>query len=329
MLRVLFFLYLVFLTLYLALRFSFGDSFWWLSLANTFAPLLFVPLLLSLPFFIVRRGRIGLIWTLNLGLCGVLWFMPGLSAQPPTSSHLGNSLKVVSFNMHDDLLEIENWIVQENPDLILLQEVPAGYARVLLDTLGDSYFMTTQPSHWGNTSLSRYPILSSQDIESVGDSPFQHFTVNVKGQTLSVYNVHLLNPLDKTEPYTLLGKTFRLQYDDRLRNEQLEQLAKLLATDPNPFVAGGDFNMSAHAASKKLLSNVAKDSFKEAGRGWGNTWPRMDVYRRNSNVPLLPLLRLDYVWHSLDLQALKSMVGPALGSDHLPIVSTLELSPVY
>ena len=325
MLRTLSFFYLLLLTSYVLLRSSFGDSFWWLSLANTFAPILFLPLFFSLLFFIFKKGRIGLIWTVNLGLFGIFWFMPNWQASS-TRSEAVYSLKVISFNMHDDPLNIADWIAKEKPDLVLLQEVPAGYAGVL-EQLGN-YYMTAQPSHWGNTSLSRFPILSSVDIET-GDSPFQHLTIDVKGHTLSVYNVHLFNPLEKTKPYTFLGQTFRTRYDDSLRNEQIKQLAEHLATDPYPFIAGGDFNMSAYAANQKVLTQVAQDSFKETGRGWGNTWPKIDVFRKNSSLPIPPLLRLDYIWHSSKIQALSSQVGPALGSDHLPVISTLDLNPIY
>jgi endonuclease/exonuclease/phosphatase family metal-dependent hydrolase len=37
----------------------------------------------------------------------------------------------------------------------------------------------------------------------------------------------------------------------------------------------------------------------------------------------LPLLRIDYIFHSADLATVGARVGPLGGSDHLPIVADL------
>jgi endonuclease/exonuclease/phosphatase (EEP) superfamily protein YafD len=37
----------------------------------------------------------------------------------------------------------------------------------------------------------------------------------------------------------------------------------------------------------------------------------------------LPLVRIDYVFHSADLRAISARVGPSTGSEHLPVVADL------
>ena len=81
MLRIVLYLYLAVLCLYLVLRLVFGDGIWWLSLFNTFAPLLFVPLLAALPLAWLKRWRLGLALTCFLGGVGLLVVWAGSFAK--------------------------------------------------------------------------------------------------------------------------------------------------------------------------------------------------------------------------------------------------------
>jgi len=50
-------LYVLAILGYLVLRGLFGDRFWWLSLVNTFAYGLFLPLIILLPLALLTRGQ--------------------------------------------------------------------------------------------------------------------------------------------------------------------------------------------------------------------------------------------------------------------------------
>ena len=102
-----------------------------------------------------------------------------------------------------------------------------------------------------------------------------------------------------------------MSYNDKERNRDLARLIAFLERETLPFIAGGDFNLSQHSASYEQLAKLAKDSFRERGWGWGNTW------YFDSSFP--PLLRLDYLWRSDDLETVDAQLESRMGSDHLPL----------
>ncbi len=79
--------------------------------------------------------------------------------------------------------------------------------------------------------------------------------------------------------------------------------------------------MSQHAATYGRVAEVMRDAFREAGRGWGNTWPT----ELQSGLPIPLSLRLDYIWHSENFVTQEVRRGPELASDHLPVYAALEL----
>jgi endonuclease/exonuclease/phosphatase family metal-dependent hydrolase len=115
------------------------------------------------------------------------------------------------------------------------------------------------------------------------------------------------------------------RYDDSTRNAEIAALLAGLEAEPLSFIAAGDFNMSPQAVTYQEMAAKMGDSFLEAGYGLGGTWPLSDV----TGFPafILPLMRIDYVWHSSHFRAVNAEVGPRLGSDHLPVYVVLEVIP--
>jgi endonuclease/exonuclease/phosphatase (EEP) superfamily protein YafD len=83
--------------------------------------------------------------------------------------------------------------------------------------------------------------------------------------------------------------------------------------------------MSDQAVIYGDLAARLGDSFREAGAGFGMSWPAGLSEELPDILP--PLMRLDYVWHSGHFRAVNADQGPDLGSDHLPLVATLEIIP--
>ena len=320
MLRALSYLYLTALAIYLLLRFSLGDSLWWSSLLNTFAPFLFLPLPAVLLLAVLLRLRAGLVLASVLGVVALGWFGPYFS---PARAESGDpDLTVVTYNMHTQTGGLEPWLLELQPDLVLLQEVPYRFPADLSAALDELYpRQVWQDRYNGNMILSRHPVLNTQTLTDFGEYAGQRIEISVEGQRVAVYNLHLAWPIgDKRLPRRLTPGPLRLvaDYDDRLRNSDVARLVSLLEQEPLPFVAAGDFNLSQHAATYTSLSRVASDAFRDAGRGWGNSW------RLSADLP--PVLRIDYIWHGSGLSALTSYVGPTLASDHLPVVASLSFN---
>lgn len=130
--------YLGLLALYLVLRLSVGDAFWGVSLLNTFVPYWFLPL----PFVLVIVGakRLWLSFALVLGLSLVagVWFGTAFLPRAIPAAE-GQTLKVVSYNMHALPEGLEPWLLELQPDFVLLQEVPQTYSARAAKTLAELY----------------------------------------------------------------------------------------------------------------------------------------------------------------------------------------------
>jgi endonuclease/exonuclease/phosphatase (EEP) superfamily protein YafD len=86
-------------------------------------------------------------------------------------------------------------------------------------------------------------------------------------------------------------------------------------------VLTGDFNETEWSHPYELLTELLEDSFRDAGRGFGHTYPSQLTWRGWRIA--VPLVRIDYIFHSADLAAPRAWVGPHGGSDHLPVVAEL------
>jgi endonuclease/exonuclease/phosphatase (EEP) superfamily protein YafD len=53
--------------------------------------------------------------------------------------------------------------------------------------------------------------------------------------------------------------------------------------------------------------------------GFGASWPALFT-----GIP--PLVRIDYIWHSDEFRAISVKQGPDIGSDHLPLYATLDIT---
>lgn len=328
-------LYALAMAVYLALRLLFGDGFWWLSLLNTFAHLLFLPLLPLLALAALARSRAGTLRLLPLAVVGGMWFAPYFLPKAQNESS-GIRLQTVSFNVwghNHDLSQIEAWIRATNADIVLLQEISPAYAQAELPHLRDLYpYQSSQsdPSRWGgNITLSRYPILTEDyiDLQTPETPPPLRVVLDVEGYSVAVYNVHLAWPARQHPRLSLPISSFYLKvalgFDDRARNQQITHLIEHLQNEPYPYIVAGDFNMSASSATYQRLAAAMQDSFREVGSGLGTSWPVSSARGLPAFVP--PLIRIDYIWHSAHFRALTAQAGPRLGSDHLPVLAGLEL----
>jgi len=94
----------------------------------------------------------------------------------------------------------------------------------------------------------------------------------------------------------------------------------------------GDLNFTPrHPMYRRLTRLGLHDAFAVAGRGRGRTLPvrigpSSRVNHRLHWVPLPPVVRIDYIWHSATITALAAWVGPDGGSGHLPVLARLSIA---
>lgn len=321
---------------FLLLRLIWGDRFWWLAFLSNFTPWYFAALFVLLPLPILCRVKHPVLLMLPLVLLGVFWF--GRLYLPKAQGQAGNAptLKVVSFNVWGDnrnLDDVEDWLREMKADVVLTQEIPPAWADETVAAMNKVYpyqaNMSVDVRYWGNNSWSRTPILAVEnfDLEADGTPSHSRIVIEVDGQQVAVYNIHLFVPMRDTPRFsTRLDFSYlgmMLKYDDRERNAQIVRLIERLESELLPYIVAGDFNMSDQNRVYNDLTAVMHDSFREVGTGLGTSWPNMQRIRLLRVIP--PLMRIDYIWHSDDFRAISAAQGPYLGSDHLPLYATLAL----
>ncbi len=101
----------------------------------------------------------------------------------------------------------------------------------------------------------------------------------------------------------------------RLRNEQLQALGQTIAMIDQPVILLGDLNVTPWSPHFRNL--LRQSGLEDTGRGRSlrGTWP--------AHIPPLRI-PLDHCLVSPGFRVIERQVGPRLGSDHLPLLITLQ-----
>jgi vancomycin resistance protein VanJ len=198
--------------------------------------------------------------------------------------------------------------------------VPSATLQQLRTELAAAY--PYQEGSADAVSFSRFPLQRGPALQ-LGDSPYvgQQLSVSVRGRPVHLTNVHVTRPLYRLQWRRQLVPVVR-SYNPESRDAQVTELVNRIRAVPGPRLLTGDFNETEWSRPYQLLAAELGDSYREAGRGFGHTYPSNFVW--GDWLFALPLMRIDYVFHSRDLVALEARVGPDGGSDHLPVVAELS-----
>src|SRR5690242_6061368 len=117
-------IYLLVMLLYALSRFIIQDRFWIISLLNTFAFVIFVPLPILLIFTLIARSRRAMLYLLPIIMWIVIWFGPRFLPKNKAASI--STFRVMTNNVshfNQSPARIPAVILAQNPDVIFLQEV--------------------------------------------------------------------------------------------------------------------------------------------------------------------------------------------------------------
>jgi vancomycin resistance protein VanJ len=232
-------------------------------------------------------------------------------------------LTVMTYNVGAGLaspLRLVEVLQQSGADVIGLQELAPEQGTAIADLLGTDYpHQALHPTGIpGKGIISRFPIHETSLLDLHPGRPDLRAIVAAPGGDLTVIVAH--------PPPPRFGRN-RLVHS-ALTNEQIASIATA-ATCGVPAILLTDFNrVGWQAAYRQLRGAGLIDAFGTAGRGLGLTLPtRVShlAYRGHplGDVPLPPLLRVDYVWHTAHFRAIDSWIGSHAGSDHLPVLAEL------
>jgi vancomycin resistance protein VanJ len=327
-LQVLTVLYLAALALGLGVMLLGSSHQGWPALLRELFPLLFVPapFLLASVLLVRSRGAIlalVAVMALFAACSGPRIVVAGTPAVP------GPKLRIFSLNVgasrHAERPDaVVRAVLSTNPDVVCLVEAPRRVQTVVDEQLGHSYpFLATSEEIM---VLSRLPIGDPErGFLSTGAHDSLQVTLGLDNLLVDVTVVHLLRadeyPGFGGDARPVLGAVRRFSTDDRDR--AVDGLLTRFRASRWASILAGDFNMTPTSGAYGALSRELKDAFAEVGQGFGHTYPS-SLHPFGVGVTL-PVIRIDYVWHSDDFVAADASVGPDSGSDHLPVVTDLVL----
>ncbi|GAB4478756.1 MAG: endonuclease/exonuclease/phosphatase family protein [Anaerolineae bacterium] len=226
------------------------------------------------------------------------------------------TLRVMTYNVGIDLVDPDDLAAllrEVDADIVALNEVGEPLADALNGSAGDGYpYRAVYGWHvMGKGLLSRYPILeeSGPFRLNTGMTHLQA-TLDVEGMPLRVVIAHPPRP-------NFIGG--RYYYHPGAAEDIVELVG--MATAGGPAILLGDFNLTDRHPSYRVITEAGlTDSFREAGWGLGVTFP---VWAGRAALPLPPLVRIDYVFHTAEFVVVNARVAADTGSDHLPLVVDL------
>jgi endonuclease/exonuclease/phosphatase family metal-dependent hydrolase len=247
-----------------------------------------------------------------------------------------NIRNVMGENIFLDAQQFAALLKQESVDVICLQELPGeGVIRegliVELTKFLPYYQVSSQlPGTLELAIFSRYPIVEMNPILFTEETQNSSFWVDLdrEGDRIRIFNNHLqtTNINQNKVSFSLkIGEMINqlkkmkqvVEENGGIRTRQANVIRKLLDESPYPVIVCGDFNANPASYTYKTIKGTLKDSFREAGTGYGYS------YRY-----LKKLFRIDYILYSPEhFRATRYYSPELLYSDHKPVVVTFDCLP--
>ena len=295
--------------LYLILHFIVGERLWLVSGGNNMLHLLTMFCVPGLLITLISR-QYRFPWALYLipgTIAFFVWYgdlyLPSI---PPEANADSVEITVITYNVakkNDALSFITN--DGFNADIIGVQEAPGS-------DLNTAKFARIS----GEGIYTLYPIVREEPdiIYRIGDDRVVtavRVEVNVEGQIIALYSLHGFRPTLTVRPFN---------YNSRLRTNDIQAVADVVAEDPYPVILFCDCNFSDKTDDYNLLASLLTDSWRERGLGLGLT----SIAPAGKGVFPFLLLRSDYIWHSDDFETVSIEVLPLELSDHYPVRARLR-----
>ncbi len=224
--------------------------------------------------------------------------------------------------------EILTFINDKNPDILCVQEYSTS-ADIDLKVYRHKYiFMEGNQIKTGQAIFSKFPIIAENNIVFPNSNNNVVYADIKKGKDIiRVYNMHLqsikispdvneinenIDVINKNKSQMLfnrISKAFKQQ------QQQAEILREHMKVCPYPIIICGDMNNSAFSYVYRIIKGKLKDSFEEAGTGFGQTY-KFKYYPA----------RIDYIFADQKMTVKKFESFPEFeNSDHYPIMAQLSL----
>ncbi len=230
------------------------------------------------------------------------------------------------------LREIMDYLQTEKPDVIGMQEVieqqregkQFNLAEYLANELGYNfaYFMAfhtdrhTPEYDQGNAILSKFPITLSEVIELSSLADYEGSAVTEP--RVAVQAKISINNIKFNFFNTHLGYSHGFA-ESEIRDRQVKKLISLLPTEKTILL--GDFNSLPESNTVKSIAKILESADKDLNE---KTWSIYPTNYRGFKVDGLEY-RIDYIFTSQDIKVLNTRLGDTKASDHLPVITEIEV----
>lgn len=257
-----------------------------------------------------------------------------------------NTLKVISYNVGRFYLEsgedlsrtqcadsVYAFLQAQNADIICIQEfytdnvekVKAHLRKKMKGYNAEYYLFPTGGGAFGNVTLSRLPVEGKGVLKFDNSANLAIYTDYCSEEGLfRVYNCHFESYnismsgiiralLNKNKDYfTETGN--RMKRSITRRPKQVDKVFSDIEKCPFESFVCGDFNDNPMSYTYYRMKKGRKDSFVEAGHGFGATF-----------AALWPVLRIDYVLFPEKYEAVSNEIPRIQYSDHYPVITQIKL----
>jgi len=234
---------------------------------------------------------------------------------------VGADLRVLTANLgagRSDGEQLARAVREAAADVLCLQEVGEHHVPALQALRGLYPHQRIEPRGIQGIGLaSRFPLEDVEVFESARGRPSIRATV-VLGRA-GERRIRVLT----SHPSAWVACLGRLDSDARELARDAAELVAGRAAGEAALLAG-DLNTTERSwLHRRLRAAGLADAWRERGVGAGLSWP---LFLRWRGVPAPPLVRIDHVLHSEELEVLAVRLGPDTGSDHVPVLCDLRWS---
>jgi endonuclease/exonuclease/phosphatase (EEP) superfamily protein YafD len=289
-----------------------GSWVWWLDvLANFRAQYVVILAVLGLVILASPWRRTGMV-LLAVALVNAFFVAPLFIGSPGEPVAGAPELRVMSFNLlstNESYNEVIEYIEATAPDLVLLHESSRPW-EVAMASSGLDYEIVRGRSDnliFGTLALARQNVEAASYGFAEGDGRAIAITYQPEGwpETVKILSSHPVAPTSGERA--------------ALRDAQLGFAAEWAAQQEGAYLVVGDLNASPWSSPFRGL--VSEGGLRNSQIGFG----LQPSFSAKSIFPLR--VPIDHLLHSEDIRVRDRRLGPAMGSDHFPLVVDLQYAP--
>jgi endonuclease/exonuclease/phosphatase (EEP) superfamily protein YafD len=218
-----------------------------------------------------------------------------------------SQLKVQLINVwsgNTDYEKVQTYIKTETADILIIVELTPSWAQAM-NPLKSNFVEWREDVRTDNFGLgiySKVPLINIQTHEwSETGHPSFSMEIVQNGKKVNLIATH---PYPPKHPNGLI-----------LRTEHFENMTQFINEMEGPIILMGDLNCSPYSPHFKTL--LAETDLSDSRKGYGiqATWPALFL---SVSYPI------DHALMSREFRVINRDNGPKIGSDHLPIILTVQ-----